>query len=174
MTEFETAFKKYRGDMLRAAQRAGMPFEQAEECVQEAGRKLSQMVTLSYTDTSKLRAFFCETARNEAINARVKDGAESQKESDPTIVGSIHVKPSRPDRQLMIGISVHKALASLPEVDAIIAWKFWGLGLNVQEITEDLAKEKGITWPRSSLDRHIRRSIKPRLMKRLKELDIER
>src|SRR5262245_4030696 len=110
MTEFETAYKKYRGDMVRAARRMGLAWNEAEECAQEAARKLSRMVTLSYTDQSKLKAFFCEASRNVAKDRVKSRDLFEAVNTDPAIVGAIHVVPPKMDKKITIGMDVHKAL----------------------------------------------------------------
>lgn len=170
MTEFETAFEKYHRDMYRVVRKTGVPHTRAQDAVQEAARRLSQMSTISYVEPNRVKGLFCKVAINcgKSIMTKVSGTNRLHEEyAEATIQPPVYGKK---ERETLISITVHRALSQLPELDSYLAWKYFALEMSLREISEDLVLEKGLNWDHIRVHRHLRKVVKPALRKALDEL----
>lgn len=165
----EQALEENRIHMIRAALRVGCSPAEAEDAVSYATYRLLKIQdTLDYTNPGKLRGVFCAMTKQCAFNNYKK---EKKNLVDNLVVDWIHNKSykSNPERSYETTISVHEALAKMPELEREIAWKYFALEYSLQMICEDLytAGKKG--WSRQYLNNFIRKYVKPMLRANLME-----
>ncbi len=172
MTEFETAYDKYNRDMYRACRRIGTPHARAQDAVQEAARRLSQMSTIVYTDPSRLRGLFCKVAVNCAKTIMTRVINDQKTGVDYAEHQALFETPSlgRKEKETLISITVHRALSQLPELDSYLAWRYYGLQMSLREIAEDLKRDKNIAWDHVRIHRHLRKVVYPALKGALRDL----
>ena len=168
MTEFEEYYRKYRGDMYALSRKQGVTYSVAQDCVQEAAKRLSQMSTIQYINARRVKTLFCEVAKNCTIDRLRKDAVyneTSQKHLDDEPKFT-----TKRERETIISITVHRALASLYDIESYIAWKWYAMEQSLKEISEDLLKDKGMKWYPMKILRFINRVVHPKLKEALIQL----
>jgi RNA polymerase sigma factor (sigma-70 family) len=171
MSEFESAFERYHRDMYRSVRRSGVPHERAEDAVQEAAKRLSQMNTIQYMDPGRTRGLFCKVAINCGRTIMSKNGhVNKMHEEYGDAVATTTQSISRKEKETVISITVHRALSQLPELDSYLAWKYYALEMSLREIAEDLQVDKGMKWDHVRIHRHLKKVVKPALKAALETL----
>jgi len=167
VTEFEQHYQKYRFKMYQEARQQGASHEQAQDAVQVAAHKLSQMSTIQYIDQNRVKGLFCAVTRHATIDKLRSEGLYQDMKTDywldPTTAPKVTPKRSR---ELHISIAVHRALAQLSELESYVAWKYWAMDQSWREITEDLRVSRGQVWYKLKWIRFIRK-LRSKLKKEL-------
>lgn len=175
MTEFEEAFTKYQGNMYRALRKMGIPHSLAQDSVQEAGQKLSQMGTISYVEPHRVKGLFCEVARNCAIDRIRQDNRlRSVHEEHENRRLTAKQKMDKKERERIISITVHRALSRLTDIESYVSWRYYALQMSLREIQEDLSKYKNIDWELTKIHRFLRKIVKPKLKRELMKLGADK
>jgi RNA polymerase sigma factor (sigma-70 family) len=152
----------------------GLNHAQAEDCVQESAEKLAQMHTISYIEQKRVKNLFCTVALNHARDMvrrmkSISKGVDSFG-VDQLIEDSQASRMSRKERETIISLTVHRALAKLTDIESYVAWRYYAMEMSLREIVEDLFKDKGLKWSHVRLMRFIRKIVKPKLKEKLKEI----
>lgn len=144
--------------MFYAARHAGATVQQAREIVNDTITQAMGMIgTLVWGTISNLQAFLYTMAENRTYNL-LRDDDNYQSRLDTVEV--IAPKVSRREREALIAVTVHRALAVLTPVEAYVAWARWACEESIQEIIEDVSKEFGLTWNRWYTERFLNRTEK--------------